>query len=341
MRQVTEPIRIPAADGYPLGGYQWRHVHASDCLSPVAIVNAATSVRCRYYSRFADYLYAHGWDVVTYDYRGIGESRRGSLYRFRADWADWGQHDFQGVLRYARETFPGQPIDVVGHSIGGFVIGLAESAHCIRRIFTMGAQFAYWRDYLPADRRGMFWKWHVLMPVIATLLGHVPAKRLGWMEDTPKGVALDWARMSSRFEDTLRRGRQTSAGVPQAISLARNFETIRAPILAVGTDDDPFGTEAALDRLLQYYSASPRRHVRLSPQAFGLDAIGHFAFFHERFREQLWPYALEWLKYGMLPEHFPGRMRFTPPVLSDDAVSQEQGWTVSTYSADSRITTDG
>lgn len=65
---------------------------------------------------------------MTYDYRGIGDSRHHSLRKLKADWIDWGQHDFEGVLRYVARRFPGQPIDVVGHSASGFVIGLAQSA---------------------------------------------------------------------------------------------------------------------------------------------------------------------------------------------------------------------
>jgi len=299
---MPERIQMLAADGFPLGGYQWRHTVRTEAdLPPLVIINAATSVHCRYYSRFAEYLHLHGWDVITYDYRGIGESRQGSLRRLRADWIDWGQHDFEGLLRYARLAFPGQAIDVIGHSIGGFVIGLARSAHCIRRIFTMGAQFAYWRDYQPDKRLAMFLKWHMLMPVIAMLLGHVPAKRLGWMEDTPKGVALDWARMTPRFEDSVRRSRQIPEGISQAQELALNFKTISAPILALGMDDDPYGTEAALDRLLRYYTASQRCHLRLTPHELGWEKIGHFAFFHEDCRDILWPYALEWLRHAALP----------------------------------------
>jgi predicted alpha/beta hydrolase len=122
---MCEAISIPAADGYPLRGYQWQHSKSDGALPPVVIINPATSVRCRYYSRFADYLHAHGWDVVTYDYRGIGESRQGSLRHLRADWVDWGEHDFEGVLQYTARRFPDREVDVVGHSIGGFVIGLA------------------------------------------------------------------------------------------------------------------------------------------------------------------------------------------------------------------------
>ncbi len=82
----------------------------------MVIINAATSLRCRYYSRFADYLFANGLDVITYDYRGIGESRPASMGGFRASWSDWGMLDFEAMLQQACRELPGQPIEVVGHS---------------------------------------------------------------------------------------------------------------------------------------------------------------------------------------------------------------------------------
>lgn len=240
-----------------------------------------------------------GCDVLTYDYRGIGESRSGSLRSLTAGWLDWGARDFEGVLQYLATNFPEQPIYVVGHSVGGFVIGLAESSHLIKRIFTMGAQFAYWRDYAPDSRSRMFLQWHVFMPLVARLFGYVPAKRLGWMEDTPKHVALDWARMGPRFESTLGQGSEAMAG---------RFSQVRAPILALGIEDDPFGTVPAIDRLLSYYTHSERHHFRLAPSAIKQDEIGHFAFFHKRFRESLWPLAFNWLLKHELPACLPGAL---------------------------------
>lgn len=299
---MPEPISFPAADGYALRGFAWRGADAPAQPRPIVVVNSATSVRCRYYERFADALHARGCDVLTYDYRGIGESRPGSLRAFGASWLDWGANDFEGALRYVVAHFPGQPIYVVGHSIGGFVIGLAPSAHRVERIFTMGAQFAYWRDYARGTRLGMILRWHIAMPLIARLCGYVPAKRLGWMEDTPKGVALDWAGMGPRFEASLR----------DAGDAPGRFAQVRAPILALGIDDDPFGTVPAIDRLLGYYTGSERHHLRLAPGAIGEAAIGHFAFFHQRFQESLWPLALDWLLGQRLPAPWPGALMRYP-----------------------------
>jgi predicted alpha/beta hydrolase len=299
------PFAAQAADGYTIKGFFWRHREQGGEERPVAIINPATSVRCRYYFRFAAYLFDNGFDVVAYDYRGIGESRPASLRGFQGSWLDWGHLDFDAVLRYAARSFPDQPIHVVAHSVGGFVIGLAPSNHLISRIFTMGAQFAHWRDYATGHRIRMLAKWHLTMPLLTALFGYFPGKRLGWLEDTPKGVVRDWGFSRKRIEDTCRSGTLALENVDRQ-ALVRQFGAVTAPTLAVSVTDDEFGTVAAVERLLSYFGNSPATHLRISPASIAEKEIGHFAFFHSRFEKALWPIPLGWLKSGQLPGDAPG-----------------------------------
>ena len=311
---TPEPFTLQAADGCKLKGFFWRRSEDRRDSRPVVIINPATSVRCRYYSRFAVFLFEHGFDVIAYDYRGIGESRPSTLRGFDACWIDWGRLDFDAVLRRAERSFSGQPIHVVAHSVGGFLLGLAPSNHLIRRVFTMGAQYAYWPDYTAGTKLRMVAKWHVAMPLITALFGYFPGKRLGWMEDTPKGVVRDWAFSRQRFEDTWR-GR-SSARYPEKHALVQQFAAVTAPTLAVSVTDDEFGTVPAVERLLAYFSHSPRTHLRISPQSIAEPAIGHFGFFNSRFEQKLWRLPLEWLKSGWVPAGCPG-VPVTPGQRSD------------------------
>ncbi|WP_244284692.1 MULTISPECIES: alpha/beta fold hydrolase [unclassified Pannonibacter] len=289
-------IRLRAPDGVPLGGLVWRHP-APDPRRPVAVIAPATSVRCSYYGRFAGYLHEHGFEVLTLDYRGIGFSRPANLRGFQADWADWGDLDVEAGLRLVEQQWPGQPLHLIGHSIGGLAIGLAPSARNAARLLTVGAQHAYWRDYDPQQRRRMYLKWHVFMPLVTRLFGYFPGKRLDWLEDTPAGVVRDWSRMGPQLAEHLRQD-MFIGGEREGEILTRRLARITAPLLAIGLDDDPFGTPQALERLLACYSASPRQHLRLGPQHSGGEPIGHFNFFHTRFRPTLWPIALRWLQEG-------------------------------------------
>ncbi|MBV4487709.1 alpha/beta fold hydrolase [Pseudomonas sp. SWRI153] len=289
-----------AHDGYALGGFTWCH-RSPDPQRPLVIINAATSVRCRHYSRFAAYLFANGFDVITYDYRGIGESRPAAMKGLNASWTDWGALDFEAMLKRAQREFPGQPIDVVGHSFGGCAAGLAASGKVIRRLVTVGAQFAYWRDYAPELRWRMFGKWHVMMPLLTLLCGYFPGKRLGWLEDTPAGVVHDWSTPTARYEH------RPSGRALMKKTGALPFANVGAQILAISLSDDPYGTTAAVERLLDYFNNTVKTHLRIEPHDIGERQVGHFAFFRSEYQATLWPIALTWLQTGALAADTPGR----------------------------------
>ena len=47
---------------------------------------------------------------------------------------------------------------------------------------------------------------------------------------------------------------------------------------------------------LDVFQASSIAYRDMDASALGFDRIGHFAFFNDRFRDLLWPLALDWLK---------------------------------------------
>lgn len=284
-------LTLHAADGYPLAAHLWRPAGAPEA---IVVINPATAVNAAYYHRYARFLAEHGMAALTYDYRGIGASRQGSLRRWRRiGKLDWGRYDCDAALRWALAAYPGLPLRVVAHSIGGLLLGLAPSGAAVQRALTVGAQYAYWPDYGPGKAR-MWLRWHLLMPALTALCGYFPARRLGWHEDLPAAAAYEWAFRPATLERAYRR-RIRAGDEPLAY-----FPKVRAELLAISLADDPFGTPAAIRRLLHYYSGSLRHHVHLTPAAEGLDDIGHFAWFNERFRDNLWRESLLWLREGKL-----------------------------------------
>jgi predicted alpha/beta hydrolase len=287
-------LPLSAADGYILAADQW--LPAVGTARAAVVINPATAVKAAYYHRFAAFLAQQGYAVLTYDYRGIGASRGASLRRQRGfSKLDWGRFDCDAALAWARQCCPDAPVHVVAHSIGGLLVGLAANNRHIARCLTVGAQYAYWPDYAQEGRVLMWLRWHLLMPLMTALLGYFPARWLGWHEDLPAAAAYEWAFRPATLEQAYRR--QRAAG----IDVLAHFDTMIGDTLAIGLADDPFGTPAAIRRLLAYFRRSRRHFANIAPQYAGVDAIGHFAFFHERFRETLWQDALAWLDDGHLP----------------------------------------
>ncbi|MGE5547111.1 MAG: alpha/beta fold hydrolase [Solirubrobacterales bacterium] len=285
-----EPIVLRCRDGYDLRGHFWP---AAGSEIGSVIVNPATGVLARYYHRYARFLSGQGFAVVTYDYRGIGLSRPARMRGSGIRWRDWGEQDFDAAVRWARGRDADGPLAVVGHSIGGFLPGFAPAAPRVDRILTVGAQYAFWRDYAAARRLRLFLKWHVAMPALTMLLGYFPGRRLGWLEDLPAGVATEWSFRQARMEE--------SYPEPDRTPILARFASVRAPILAITMVDDELGTPAAVLRGLRYYRGSERRQIVLKPTDLGFNAVGHFDLFHSRHEEGFWAQTCQWLRDGSVP----------------------------------------
>src|ERR1700744_5040964 len=95
----ADDITIPAADGYSLAATLFLPRGAK---RHAVLINSATAVPRKIYKGFASYLAHRGCAVLTYDYRGIGDSRLPamvgynrpkSLVGFKASMSDWAAQD--------------------------------------------------------------------------------------------------------------------------------------------------------------------------------------------------------------------------------------------------------
>jgi predicted alpha/beta hydrolase len=296
-------LSFRCVDGVTLRGHLWSRPGAS----AVVIVNSATGVLARYYHRYASFLAEHGLEVVTYDYRGIGESRPENLRRCNFRWSDWGTKDFAAVLAAAERLAEGRPTMVVGHSIGGFLPGLAPGFERCAAFLSVGGQYAYYRDYAPEHRIANILKWHVAMPTLTAVCGYFPGRRLGWLEDLPAGVAYEWAFRGARIEESFPKEQR-----PEILARLAAF---RGLLLAVSATDDPFATLPAIDRALAYYTGAAKHVVLLSPSELGVESIGHFDLFRAKHRDGFWRITLEWLS----------ARGCSMPLASLDAMSHARG----------------
>ena len=160
----------------------------------------------------------------------------------------------------------------------------------------VGAHTGYWRDYAARARLRMYLLWHVLMPALTLAVGYFPGRKLHLLEDLPAGVALEWAnRRRPEFWWNVRLPDGTS-DLGRIESAVSRFQAVHAPTLAIRFSDDSFATEAATLRVLALYQNCPATQMVLGPSDAGGQKIGHFGFFRSRFRDTLWPRALEWLR---------------------------------------------
>ena len=276
---------VTAADGLALGITEFEPAGPP---RGVVVINAATAVKRRYYERFALYLAQNGFAVVTYDYRGIGESRPANLRGFTARMQDWAELDQPAVIDHARAWQPNVPLAVIGHSVGGQIFGLLPNPQRVSRVFMVAAQHNYWGLWRSPERYVLWALWTLVMPAASRALGYFPSGAFGLGEELPKGVALDWARWC-----------RSPGALVQAIGgdAGEKFKQYRGPILSLSFDDDHrFAPRRAVEGLLAFYENAQSRHQHLSASSLGVRSVGHFGFFRESASKRGWPIALDWLE---------------------------------------------
>ena len=248
------------------------------------LVGAAMGVRRDYYAPFARYLADNGIHVLTFDYRGMGESRRGGLRGFECDVSTWIGEDLASMLVEARKPDPRLPLLYVGHSLGGQVLGVTPGREAVRAAVTVNSGSGYYRLN---DRIGLRVRllWFVLFPVLTPIFGYFPGKKLRMVGDLPKGVACQWRRWCLHPEYLLAEGD----------AWRREMAEFASPILRYSFSDDELITERAVDSLHSFYRGSRIERRHLSPAEVGEARVGHFGFFHPRSRDKLWAPVLEWL----------------------------------------------
>lgn len=275
---------IPARDGYPLAATAFGG-DGSDWV----VVNSATAVPRGYYARFARFLAAEGWSVVTYDYRGIGGSRPERLRGFRARMRDWAQQDAAGVLDWA-DARGASRVTAVGHSFGGQALGLLPRPERLAAAIVVGAQSGYWRLWDGWRQAQVAALWHVLIPATCAVCGFFPGRALGMGENSPAGVAREWAAWGRR-----------PGYVTEAEGLAAGYARVRCLLRSYSFSDDTFAPPRAVEALLGFYSSARVERRALTPGDLGVRAFGHWGFFKERFREPLWIEAAAWLREAVRP----------------------------------------
>lgn len=274
-------MRVAAADGYPLAlTHHRRQGRGRDAV----VVAGATGVKRSFYDAFAQHLAnAHGLDVVTLDYRGIGGSRPKDLRGFDATMRQWGELDLDAALRWALRELEPDRLFVVGHSVGGQLLGHASAADEVAAAAFVGSQSGYWRHWPASGRLGIFTLWHGLIPGLSGPMGYFPSPWFGLGQDLPSGVARQWAHWGRHPDYLLRDGDD----------VRRRYERLRAPMLATALAKDRFAPEPAVRALLRMYPNAQRRFV------VERDA-GHFDWFRAG-NERLWDKTVTWLRDPGLP----------------------------------------
>ncbi len=297
---AVQRLTLTAADGYTLTAHRFSPAGPARANLVMA---GATAVPQKFYRRFAEFARQQGYDTLTLDYRGIGQSAPKSLRGFRMDYLDWGRLDLAAAVNLMHD--PSRPLFMVGHSYGGHALGVLPNHQLLDAFYVFGTGSG-WHGWMPPlERLRIVLLWNLVGPLVTRWKGYLPFKRMGMGENLPLDVYRQWKRWCSYphyfFDD------------PARPELHEAFAQVRMPIVAANSLDDAWASPRSRDAFMQGYRNADWQAHTIQPDAH-TGPIGHMGYFRPS-SQRLWQEALDWFAQRKVMSAPPASAAI-PPVVA-------------------------
>ena len=246
----------------------------------VIIINSTLGVWQSFYKEFAVFITSYGHVVMTFDYRGIGKTdHSGSKKNMMKH---WGIYDVSAVISNARKRFPKLPIMMIGHGIGGQIIGLSPNTNQLENVVLINSSHPYIFYSSPIS---MIIKWllsNILIPF--------------WQGGLRILSSMLWDRNYMLSETILLEWRKWMRSEQGLFELypSNFYRHLDIPFLILWAKDDRWTSSNGIRQLMKKYYPSVKSYWHfLDPKKGSLHKIGHKDFFREE-NACLWHLIHDW-----------------------------------------------
>ncbi|AOA57994.1 alpha/beta hydrolase family protein [Acinetobacter larvae] len=277
-----QSLNISCADGYSLSARFYRR-QVGHRLHPILIC-PATGITQNFYQKFAQWLTQQGFDVLSFDFRGIGQSLHGPLKKSSASIIDWGQLDIPAAIDCLCRLTNQQQVYLLGHSAGGQLLGVAANHAKVAQVIAVAGSTGYVKALKGRTKTLAPLMFQVIFPLSNLLKGYGATKILNMGENLPKNVAKQWAAFCSKpgYIDNACKRKQ-----------ANDFHAqIHCPITVYAAIDDEIATAENVKQFLALYPNAKTDYCPLRPVDFAQQKIGHMLMFKSHY-QAIWPKLIE------------------------------------------------
>lgn len=282
---ALESVPAVTPDGADL---KLRVLPQEDPATPVVLILPAMSIKAKFYLPLVKALHAAGLSVASVELRAQGESTpklgEGKDFGYR----ELLEVDLPTVLDALGTRFPGAPIHLFGHSLGGQLALLFSAAEPDRvaSIGTIGTGSVFWRSFPVRNWLSMLVQAQYV-GLMCRLKGRWPGG--GGIGPMTAGVMADWVRHS-----------RTSRYRPRGT--ARNYDQLlrelKLPVLQISIDRDPLGPVSTVEFLRRRMPSAQVTRWHLD-ESSGVKHIGHASWVKDS--EVVAPKVAAWITEGTAP----------------------------------------
>lgn len=242
-------------------------VHPGPPDSPVVMIWPALGMAARRYRRFLADLVAVGLTAVAVDYRGYGASTPRNGRGSTVGYADIAGTDFPAVVAELESLFPGRPLILLGHSIGGQtgIMYAASAPEKLAGAVFIGVSTPWIRAYPGLLKLVPAVGTHVAAG-LASVVGYYPGDRLRFLGRQSKPLMHDWARLA-RTGDFDRVGR--------GVGYTELIERLDSDVLVIDVEGDWMAPPAAVDDFCRRLPSARIDRWHAGPEATSGRVVGH------------------------------------------------------------------
>ena len=241
---------------------------AQQGISTTLICLPAMGIRAKYYEMFANNLCDNGFNVITADWRGLGNSSKRASYK-----TDFGYEEFVSDIKHLVELsdnwFPNSNKIIVGHSLGGQIGSLfsAKFPNLITGLILITSCSVYYKGWTKLTALKLQYAQWTFVP-ISKVFGYFPGDKLGFGGKEARTVMKDWSYNARHGKYKLT---HSDYDYEKALKL---FDK---PVMSISVKNDVLASRKAVENLYNKFNPkSDISHVHLSSEETGISPLNHF-----------------------------------------------------------------
>lgn len=258
------------------------HFYPANKAKAFVVINPATAIKTSYYRSFINFLNEHNYSVFIWNYRGFGESKRGSLKRSPYKYSDIGRFDIPAAFKRAKLLAKELPFLCIGHSVGGQHVGFVKNRDLLDGLLVVASSAGYFYSMPLAYRMKALFFFKIFAPLTALFCHYVPASRFNLMEDLPYPFVKEWGQLCNEKE-LFFSPKYFGKTIPDD-----SFQNLNFPLVVFVASDDEICTSENMENFWKYVKSKKGIEFKVfDHREYDKKKIGHFGYF-KRSHRSIW-----------------------------------------------------